>query len=304
LNKLFCLTAVLTTLLSSTNECHAAFMTQSGVTGNWADLFNSNNPKDYNDYWNFGSTYSSAGGSLGGSSASASINLIPGNDAGIHLLSESRTGPSARGLRSQTTAAARWVDVLRVAGAGPTSLRVTVHATGTVVMNNFVAGGGTYARIGISSGSGSGLSGGPPTIAGAGDASASEIVAQRSQASPGTDYFVGSNTSMLTWDPSTGSASWDAHFILPYNAGLGGFQLNLFASAQTHSVGADTVADFGHTFRLTGVTLADGSPVGRSVTFDSRFDPNPTGTVATPAPSSLLVMGLGLGFGAWLRRRV
>jgi hypothetical protein len=106
--------------------------------------------------------------------------------------------------------------------------------------------------------------------------------------------------------PLSGFLSWDADFLIPYDAELGGYQLNLYAAATTSSYGtASAFADFGHTFKLTAVTQADGSPLAGPVAFDSGFSLN-SDVTAAPAPAGLLLALTGagcLGGVGWLRRR-
>jgi hypothetical protein len=81
-------------------------------------------------------------------------------------------------------------------------------------------------------------------------------------------------------------------FDLRYDNTLGGYGMNLYASAHTSghnyssSLGGLGVADFEGTFRLTGVTLTDGNAVSGGVTFDSGFTLGPieaksVGTITT-----------------------
>jgi hypothetical protein len=94
-----------------------------------------------------------------------------------------------------------------------------------------------------------------------------------------------------------GTVSWDVLFDLRYDNTLGGYGMNLYASAYTgaHNYsfrGGHGVADFGGTIRLTGVTLTDGHAVPGGVTFDSGFTLGPT-VAPVPEPTSLAIFGLG-----------
>ena len=95
-----------------------------------------------------------------------------------------------------------------------------------------------------------------------------------------------------------GTVSWDVLFDLRYDNTLGGYGMNLYASAYTgghnytSSLGGLGVADFVGTIRLTGVTLTDGNAVSGGVTFDSGFTLGPT-VGPVPEPTSLAIFGLG-----------
>ena len=124
---------------------------------------------------------------------------------------------------------------------------------------------------------------------------------------PGGSGFGTSDVTNLRYDPVTGRLTWEYTFDLDYNSDRGGYGLNLYASVRAiASAGGFASADFGSTFRLTGVTNADGSAVAGGVTFDSGFviaaAPDPTS--ATPAPPGLLAVAVGgIGLGLLRRRR-
>ncbi|WP_165247143.1 PEP-CTERM sorting domain-containing protein [Paludisphaera soli] len=106
---------------------------------------------------------------------------------------------------------------------------------------------------------------------------------------PGNSAFNVINARGFSYDPGGGAVSFMADFQLPYAPLLGGYSMNLLFSTFTRaSFDADAIADFGSTFRLTDVTLADGSSVANAVTFDSGFR-----VAAVPEPSAVVMLAIG-----------
>lgn len=276
--------AVALGLLSATAQ--GGFMTRTGVQGSTDTLGN-----PLSDFWNDGGVTSSSGGANLGANAFSSVNLIA--DPGIKLTANTKSGGSY-GYANNAIAAGNWLDVIRVSGGtAPTTLRVTLAVSGKVEL---IRGTGVYssqARVGVAMVnvySPFGNDSGVPNAGGTGW-QASEVQ-MAAQAAPYGDYFRSQNTENLSYDEFTGKISWDAVFDLTYNATLGGYLMNAYATASsTSSSGAISNVDFGHTIRLTQVTNTDGSDVDGDLTFDSGFRLDHLEEV--PAPPAVVLAAIG-----------
>jgi hypothetical protein len=222
---------------------------------------------------------------------------------------------------SRTIVGANWQDVIRVTGSSlPSTLRIQLQVEGRLDLRE---GAGeiistSEARVGVAllrnidnPFSGTVI---PQSNAYANAFPHSEVWAgaQASPAGLSSFFLSGDNTNAPTYkvrnlQSGAGAVSWDVLFDLQYDNKLGGYGMNLYASAYTsaHNYyfrGGRGVADFDGTIRLTGVTLTDGNAVPGGVTFDSGFTLGPT-VSPVPEPTTLAIFGLGSVLMVAARRR-
>jgi hypothetical protein len=220
---------------------------------------------------------------------------------------------------SETIVGANWQDVIRVTGSSlPSTLRIQLQVEGQLDIregDEFYSG--SQARVGVAllrnidnPFSGTAI----PEANRYGNAlPLSEVWAGGNN--PGGGFFVsGDNTNAPTYEArnlqsGAGAVSWDVLFDLRYDNTLGGYGMNLYASAKTSTGNyfarpgrLGGVADFEGTIRLTGVTLTDGHAVPGGVTFDSGFTLGPS-VGPVPEPTSLAIFGLGSVLMVAARRR-
>lgn len=318
MKSIFCMICL---CLGLTEPCRAVVITQAGASG-FSVVNNFDGTSSIVEFSNFpvtGGTSAIAGGSVLLANGQASVSLI--HNPGIRLYSSSAMGGSI--YLSETIVGANWQDVIRVTGSSlPSTLRIQLQVEGRLDLRE---GDGEFistsqARVGVAllrSSIDNPLSGTsiPQSNAYANAFPHSEVWAgaQASAAGLSSFFLSGDNTNAPTYEArnlrhGAGSVSWDVLFDLQYDNTLGGYGMNLYASAYTSghnytsSLGGLGVADFGGTIRLTGVTLTDGNAVLGGVTFDSGFTLGPTAS-PVPEPTSLAIFGLGSVLVVATRRR-
>lgn len=230
----------------------------------------------------------SAGG-RGPSQAAAVVDLR--SNPGIHLRASATAAPNGCGHAAAT---GQWVDLVRVAANDPPdALRVRVEVSGVLTLDPAEAD--AVARVGVSALAGAELLADTHPV----PVPACTIGTHRSNLYADADAgwepggcpstYVGTTAAdglrgcRLVADPNRrhghagpgpagGAVCWHADFDLPYSADLGGYRLNLYATAHVHAR-AGSAAAFDGTVRLTRVGLPDGSPAPTGLTFASGFVP-------------------------------
>lgn len=298
--------AILGLALALTGEAKAGIdYTLAGVEGLYS-IQGDPDPHPYADYWNQGGTEASASGSVGTSSASASISLLI--NPGIRL--STRGTPDISESTSQA-AVAQWRDIIRLSGVSelPDAIRVTISVTGSYRAERRSAFSKDEVHVVVSSFGGfqegllSSTSLTPEGIAATANNVPHGFSAFHYSDLPGGSGFETVGARDFSYDTESGAMSWKADFMLPYAPLLGGYSMNLlFTNLTRAAFDEDMNADFGNTFRLTDVTLADGSPLPGTPSFDSGFR-----LQAVPEPSNITMLSTGvimlLGYG-WSRRRL
>lgn len=317
MKSIFCMICL---CLGLSEPCRAVVITQAGASG-FSVVNNFDGTASKVEFSNFpvtGGASVTAGGSVLLANGQASVSLI--HNPGIQLYSSSAMGGSI--YYSETIVGANWQDVIRVTGSLlPSTLRIQLQVEGRLDLREgdgeFISG--SEARVGVAllrsidnPLSGTSI---PQSNAYARGRPHSEVWAgaQASPAGLSSFFLSGDNTNAPTYEArnlrhGAGTVSWDVLFDLRYDNTLGGYGMNLYASAYTSghnytsSPGGIGVADFGGTIRLTGVTLTDGNAVPGGMTFDSGFT---LGTTASPVPepTSLAIFGLGSVLVVATRRR-
>ncbi|MBX9585315.1 MAG: hypothetical protein K2X87_33835, partial [Gemmataceae bacterium] len=248
----------------------------------------------WRDYWKTGPTSATACGAGRASRAGAAVN-VP-HKPGISLTAVSAAPP---GGPDHAVAAGQWVDVIRVATSGPapSALRVVVEVDGTLTLD--LGAGDLGVLVGVACYHGAGLVADPytePTPARtAGGRRSNVYLRMEPAAGPGErptyatevrhadDLRLGGLSAdpgeAREFDgafPAAAPVRWTAEFEVPYSSELGGYRLNLYATAKVLTAGGSK-AEFRGTARLAAVTLPGGAQAPGPVTFESGFTPATVG---------------------------